>query len=373
MAWVSGCKAILQTRLQIMDPRTSRVLSWTSSTSSATAKRTAVQGNSVDGNTTTTWTGQRESVLLPSTWSCWGLVFIWHNGSTNYPRRSLVPDLIPGDSGSYAETMRAMTIFFDCLLQAILLYTQLCREVGITRKGFHDLLVKREFIDFQKFLAGDIMKLYNKAKAIILNHPKRLSTGTTEDAPFNYQKYIEVHKQEVKPEFEAIAMLLKSQAKYASYRPNEPGVLICLDAAQELTLKDTTHPEMRFEALQAAFRNRSMDVIKPDKTFFGILIDTTCHVPNVSARPSRDPAARWISTGRLFPPIYQIHTMDLFSQSASPSTDIDVKRLFSLGRLLWGSVIEQQGISAALRLAQGHWYSNTVTSVVFFLFGLSCL
>ncbi|OAV85454.1 hypothetical protein PTTG_30512, partial [Puccinia triticina 1-1 BBBD Race 1] len=78
----------------------------------------------------------------------------------------------------------------------------------------------------------------------------------------------------------------------------------------------------------------------PVKTgFFGLVTNTTSRVANFNPALTRDPSLRYLGLGvDLFPPIYQISSIDVFVPKAPSSWDelLSAERLFSYGSPFYG-------------------------------------
>ena len=84
--------------------------------------------------------------------------------------------------------------------------------------------------------------------------------------------------------------------------------------------------------------------------------DTSSKVSYTAPPFDRDPSAKFKRDLDLLKPIYELDFMDLFGddgQSTTDNTAIDIARLFSVGRPLWGAYIREPslGLDAAINLA----------------------
>lgn len=114
---------------------------------------------------------------------------------------------------------------------------------------------------------------------------------------------------------------------------------------------------MRFLAFRHAMRHRSrLSVTLDTKSFFVLLLNTSAQMSDFSPPWYHDYSAKSMSMGQslhpeimigqhcsdmLFPPIYKIDTMDVFSAESTPASNNDgsdrkeiASQLFRLGRPL---------------------------------------
>lgn len=150
-------------------------------------------------------------------------------------------------------------------------------------------------------------------------------------------------------------------------KPGNPEAVVCLDQARHLLsemnreVELLEEPDMRFTAFIRATRHqtsvqRPIDGHNTDNNrFFALLLDTTSRVSSFAPPREHDPT-KFLRREELFPPIYQIHTFDLFKRNPDRvlklEKTIDVKALFCLGRPMWGAYLEAgQSLKAVQRLA----------------------
>ncbi|KAL1979111.1 hypothetical protein VTN96DRAFT_6838 [Rasamsonia emersonii] len=257
-----------------------------------------------------------------------------------YPGRSAIADLI-----GFIHDRPAMIMFFECYIVASLVHVELCKDFGITAAAFFDLQVDELFAEFQTTLSKHVMGFYNKVNgeySIKQGKGGRRERSDQDWKPFDYQGYIdeflEEYKSDVRYLFRQAREQLRSSEKYAHYISesriemnngyNEPSVLICFDEAQELISDWSYARDMRFCALRRAMRNQtclgfSKDIKKrcdvDRKRFFGLLLDTVTRISDPSPQDTFDPSLKAVSDRHVFPPIYQIDSMNVFVDDAADS------------------------------------------------------
>lgn len=138
---------------------------------------------------------------------------------------------------------------------------------------------------------------------------------------------------------------------------------------------------MHFLALRRAMRHQSKQPWGDTKEFFGLLLDTSAQVSDFSPPLERDPSmktplmrhasdeAEIVGQERkLFPPVFEIDTMDAFAPQhlkhpVGPNQGdeaFDVARsLYTLGRPLWGSLLRTTSfdnvVQYAMKKVRGQW------------------
>lgn len=143
-----------------------------------------------------------------------------------------------------------------------------------------------------------------------------------------------------------------------STQVGHPAVIFCVDEVNELFGTEIgRYDPSRFLALRRACRHRShVSLSETEKKFFVVLSDTCSKVSYTAPPFNRDPSAKFKRHLDLLKPIYELDSMDLFGEDGQSTTDntaIDIARLFSVGRLLWGAYIREPslGLDAAINLA----------------------
>jgi hypothetical protein len=140
-------------------------------------------------------------------------------------------------------------------------------------------------------------------------------------------------------------------------RDDKPFVLFCFDEARALLEPS----DMSFISLRRALRHQSMPRgtrgEKTDKeNFFAVLLDTSAKVSTFSPPRELDRSAKFGLYEKQFLPIWQIDSYDVFAQGKHTITplsiDIDVRRLFSLGRPNWGARLRTGNIMELMNYAQ---------------------
>jgi hypothetical protein len=169
----------------------------------------------------------------------------------------------------------------------------------------------------------------------------------------DYNKYVDSHMAWYEGRIDKTFQLFSQQLSRDGHRhntgkvqpessDNKPSALFCFDEALSLL----TPSDISFVSLRRALRHQSMPKgnsgMKTDgEKFFAVLLDTSAKVSTISPPKELDPSAKFGAYEKHFPLIWQINSFDVLARG--PHTinplraDIDVKRLFTLGRPNWGA------------------------------------
>ncbi|KAL1964715.1 hypothetical protein VTN77DRAFT_6741 [Rasamsonia byssochlamydoides] len=201
---------------------------------------------------------------------------------------------------------------------ASLVHVELCRELGITAAGFFDLQVKETFDKFQRSLLQNVRDFHWNDWEQLGKHKG--------GKPFDYRKYIDEfvageYRSSVRDLFHGAQDQLRLFEEYADHyvaksritfgedRLNEPSVLICFDDAHKL-FSCPDDPLMRF---------RQVDRFSDGRNYiFGLVLDTVSRVTDFSPPRRKDHRLTVFRQERFFPPIYQIDSMDIFTDDPDP-------------------------------------------------------
>lgn len=290
----------------------------------------------------------------------------YHEG---YPARSAIANKI-----DEFDKRHHMTTFFECFLAANMSFVKLCKEHGITPSAFYDLQVMEEHYEFQTRLATHVVTLFERVSSDGIPHyngrPREKSEYTksqkdVDKGEFDHQEYVNRHivwfEQHVRDDFASISLELEKKTEYGQQMeldPSDdvPSAVVCMDEARELFYR-SSDPQMRFLAFRRAMRHRSRYSANQDtKSFFTLMLDTSAQVSDFSPPWSHDHSAKSLSMhppldpemmieqhhpDMLFPPIYKINSMDVFSVESTPASNNDgsdrkeiASQLFRLGRPL---------------------------------------
>lgn len=277
------------------------------------------------------------------------------HSSSGYPRRSEIADQIPVVYDADETDARAMLAFFEGLIASTLVQVDLCREMGITPRGYYEMQVRHELLWVQKEFAMLVHSLYWMTRFV-------MSRQLDGDYDIYFEKCLREHKKKSREVFEKLVERIKPLSRYAPYfagkeRSNiplptdqQPSTIICFDEVGEF-VTDSNRPDARYFGLQRAMRRRISSVHCQSKTFFGLLLDT---VNPFTSPVCQDKGLRETKPRDLFPPIYMIDTWDLYARETKDTvidTLPDPGRLFRLGRPLWGSLLGRQGIEGVVEVA----------------------
>ena len=302
--------------------------------------------------------------------------------SHSYPRRSVVADEVD-EFTERGET----TIFFESFLAASLCNVQLCRDLGISPLGLFDILVKKRFERFQEKICDVVHFLYERAKAFYIGmhgHPRVRSEENIDygDDGF-YQEhvnhYLPDYRREARKIFEEIyhdfandpikLQLYLTDKNSLARKSDKPDTLMCFDEARGLFSTDgklsQEAREMKFLALRRAMRHMTKISKHEDrKQFFGLFLDTTARMADFTPPHGYDASLKWNPPGKLklLKSIFELDSFDVFGISEeegwsqlraaamtpeSAELPGDLVYLLSLGRPLWGALLQQPGGGAA--------------------------
>ncbi|OJJ79312.1 uncharacterized protein ASPGLDRAFT_61906 [Aspergillus glaucus CBS 516.65] len=202
-------------------------------------------------------------------------------------------------------------------------------------------------------------------------HPRERSD---DHSTFDYQHYLErplkVYRKYASKLFSQLAryirthqynklyMKLSSEA-HLGQDPAKPSAILCLDEARgffDPRFPKGTGYEDRFLGFRPALRYQSkVSDSENVKRFFAILLDTSAKVADFSPPHEQDPSLKWVDpeTKKLFPPIFEIDSMDLFAGVEGGEWE-ELRRLiltnsgklqypYTLGRPLWGVILQGKG------------------------------
>ena len=312
--------------------------------------------------------------------------------STAYPRRSLLADSMTRHSPEHmsGNERAGITTFFECYIAASMVHVQLCKKYQIHPLEFFDLQVCQEYKSYYQTeikeaieeLAIFVRKAYsdsqsfdnpedpqgersNKRRKPVfdddqLSEPRNLSKPdrrqvyrSDEQESFDHNKYVDSHMAWYEGRIDKTFQLFSQQLSRDGHRhntgkvqpessDNKPLALFCFDEALSLL----TPSDISFVSLRRALRHQSMPKgnsgMKTDgEKFFAVLLDTSAKVSTISPPKELDPSAKFGAYEKHFPLIWQINSFDVLARG--PHTinplrvDIDVKRLFTLGRPNWGA------------------------------------
>lgn len=299
----------------------------------------------------------------------------------------------------FHQDREQMTIFWECYLALSILLVKICRRNRVSPGTFFDLQVKGEFLHFQGKLAQHSKDLFD----LVIEHgiPKN-GLGRRERSGdhgvhgnFDYQNYVNRRLPGIETAaaktFRGVLDVLRSpeasdkSVDTRAYMPApDAPTVIAFDEARELSYRgDLT----KFLALRRAMRHRSKTSPGADgdrKEFFGLLLDTSAQVSDFSPPVDRDPSAKipyvpqplddsdisTLNARVLFPPIYEIDTVDALAPESlkRPVAPVDKNRdaaravaqdLFCLGRPVWGSLLKHMNFGQVLDYARqkihGEW------------------
>lgn len=265
--------------------------------------------------------------------------------SNAYPRRSGIADALPwGSREDKAE-------FWECFITVGLSMVEVCKEAGITPAGFYNLQTKEYYSAYQTEFSQQVVSVYRSYR--------QLKQGSMSGIP--NPKIISMLSIY---EIESGASLVKwkkgleknddNQSRNPAQHDNKmaPSALICLDEAHELAKYGES---LLLRSLQDAFRTNFQrtyertEFPKPQRDFFGVLVDTTLKVGDLSLSHS------FSIERKSFPPIYTLDTMDIFEESSNSHSELKspeaIVRLFCSGRPLWGGISDIEPVDSPKDLA----------------------
>lgn len=303
--------------------------------------------------------------------------------STSYPGRSLITDTF-NLAINRDELQRLFEVFFGMNLVLV----KFCRELCITPAAFFDMQIKEDFERFQEEIASHLLEFHlGTTKKLAAEHVRIRSEDDREK--LDYQKYVQEYLAGINGQLRTaiinVYMQLLNNKKcpeeyFAPWenlkvKPDHPEAIICLDEARGLfeitsnSLEEGEGPAWRFLAFRRALRHQSkIDPTTDSKRLFGLLLDTVSRVTDFSPPTHDDPSTREANASKLFPPIWRLDTLDTFTDNATaastvqvrnnnkPPVTMDYRKLFSLGRPLWGALLRtgtpQEAMERVIALAQ---------------------
>jgi len=164
--------------------------------------------------------------------------------------------------------------------------------------------------------------------------------GKTDTGKFAAEVKVKMDAQQNLREDERFQYLKRAMAAYSAkysklYKTGDDRlrILLAIDEARSLLeLKDgsTVSPFRHFR--------RVLSQITPGEGFFALFTDTTSRVANLCPSLQYDPSARLHNLGwHLFPPIYQLQTLDLFASKPTTLEELaSPTRLLSYGAPFYG-------------------------------------
>lgn len=251
--------------------------------------------------------------------------------SAAYPRRSAIANVLPGGS------REDMAEFWECFITIGLDVAEVCKEVGITPAGFYNLQTKECYSAYQTEFSQQVVGFH-------MNYRKLKKGFMGKMANPKFTSMLSIHAIRSQISLVEWKEELEKNDDNHSRNPTQhdekmvPRALICLDEASELA-KDGEYLLLR--SLQEAFRTcfqqtyERIEFSKPQRDFFGVLLDTTLKVGDLS------PSHPFSIAQKIFPPIYTLDTMDIFGDNSNSHSELRspeaIVRLFCLGRPLWGA------------------------------------
>lgn len=226
------------------------------------------------------------------------------NTAKCYPRPIVIGN-IPTPKSNHDSLVKEWTIFLNLQLCLI----RCGHRIGITAPGLFSLMTSSE---------PDIVKRRCELQAS--------SEAVLESEMAGFKDVLVRHGKNIEP---------------CTGGPNtqeDTFVIICLDEARALLHDDSDNMSFRAlrEAARCVFENNK------EAPFFLVLLDTTSRISHFTPPVEQDPS-RKSSEKKIFPPIYQINTWDLFAPKEPhevDGTESAVVKLFSYGRPLWGANME---------------------------------
>ena len=301
--------------------------------------------------------------------------------SNSYPGRSIVADALGLEENNRDKSQR----IFELFVATMLIFVRLCRELGITAAGFFDSQVKGEYKEFQQSVASLLQEF--QVKIFDDMEPKPGHPEVSErirsdqySSQFDHQEYLDEYLDPIGLQarriLEAQYQKLKASHDAPTYisrkrnlkpKADHPLALFCVDEARGLLNLKGNPPEMKFLAFRRALRHQSKVSSSQDrKQFFALFLDTSSCVNDFSP-PAKDDLSADFLHHSLFLPIWRIDTMDVFAGDLSDlevvqvehdfgrsRLTIDEAKLFSLGRPLWGALMQvgNDGVNYAFEIAQ---------------------
>lgn len=132
---------------------------------------------------------------------------------------------------------------------------------------------------------------------------------------------------------------------------DQPLAIVCFDEVKDLFNTAGRDPAMKYLALRRAMRHQTKVSDRAEnKRFFGLLLDASSRITELSPPRERDPSLKFLRPGdQLFAPIYRLDTFDTFAGDAGTEYHLAklieaiagtqtpipaLKRFFSFGRPL---------------------------------------
>ena len=301
--------------------------------------------------------------------------------SNSYPGRSIVADALGLEENNRDKSQR----IFELFVATMLIFVRLCRELGITAAGFFDSQVKGEYEEFQRSVASLLrefqVKIFDDMEPKP-GHPE-VSERIRSDQysqQFDHQEYLDKYLDQIDLQarqiLEAQNQKLKASDDASTYisrkrnlkpKSEHPLALFCVDEAGGLLNLKGNPLGMKFFAFRRALRHQSKVSSSQDrKQSFALFLDTSSCVNDFSP-PAKDDLSADFLHHSLFLPIWRIDTMDVFAGDLSDlevvqvdhdlgrsRLTIDKAKLFSLGRPLWGTLMQvgNDGVYYAFEIAQ---------------------
>lgn len=299
------------------------------------------------------------------------------------PNRSLM-----ADDMERVQPREELTIYWECYIASILEQVALCRQMGITPKGFFDIQAFLSFKETQSSIAENVWDLYKMAKLEIAKEtaaqnpdnstPRTLGQRVRSDSigegqttsRFVRRKHVDRllpdHRKAMRMVFgEAIkglpGHLLRPGQLNAELKDGKLECLICLDEASQLfhTRSNETLDQSRFGAWRRALRHRATAEDGKTKTlqFFGVVTDTTAQVSHLSPPRVQDPSLAASSKLQdLFHPLWEVDSFDvlayksLYAIDQLPAhgiipSDEYYRKFLSFGRPLLGALLRNRSLS----------------------------
>lgn len=299
------------------------------------------------------------------------------------PNRSLMADYM-----ERVETREEMTVFWESYIASILEQVALCRQMGISPKGFFDIQTMESFEEIQPSIAQNVWRLYEQAKSELVKETAALNPSNDTERVFGQRirsdsighgqttlSFVRrTHVDRLLPDHrEAMRMVfseaIKGLPNHLSW-PEQPNAeleygklqcVICLDDPAQLfeTRPNETVDNSKFGAWRRALRHRATPEDGKTKTlqFFGVVTDTTSRVSHLSPPRAQDQIlAASPLLEDLVPPLWQIDSFDVLADRTLYALDrLPVRsdhlsddyhrKSFSFGRPLLGALLKHGSIS----------------------------
>ncbi|KAL1961862.1 hypothetical protein VTN77DRAFT_986 [Rasamsonia byssochlamydoides] len=305
--------------------------------------------------------------------------------ASSYPQRSQLANVIVN-----IIDRPELTTFWECFIAASLVHVAICKDLGITAAGFYDLQVLETFVQFQITIARRVQEFFYKVyqSSTSQGTGNRRERSDKDDQFFDYQKdvnqFVDEYKTDMTPVFQKAKSdiftiqfsrtvaegnyICETSINLGTEHKDQPLAIICFDEIRELFKVTYEEPPVKYLALRRAMRHQTKVREGVDnKRFFGLLLDTSSRISELSPSREMDPSLKYLRPGHLFPPIYRLDTFDIFvgatgtqyhpnklTQTETPA----LRSLFSFGRPLWGALLEKATLSMVLEMAQARMYGR---------------